>query len=57
MEKLAIGGIIYGIIMLILGIAGLYNKANLCSYNVAAFLFFLGILALVFSIYYVRTKK
>ncbi len=57
MDKLGIGGLIYGIILLILGIAGLYNKANLCSLYVAAFLFILGILALVFSVYFGRKKK
>jgi hypothetical protein len=57
MDKLGIGGLIYGIILLLLGIAGLYNKANLCSYYVAAFLFILGILALVFGVYLSRKKK
>ena len=57
MDKLGIGGLIYGIILLILGIAGLYNKANLCSFYVAAFLFILGILALVFSVYFGRERK
>jgi len=57
MEKWGIGGLIYGIILLILGIAGLYNKANLCSYYVAAFLFILGILALVFGVYFIRAEK
>jgi len=57
MDKLGIGGLIYGIILLILGIAGLYNKSNLCSFYVAAFLFILGILALVFSVYLGREKK
>ena len=57
MDKLGIGGLIYGIILLILGIAGLYNKANLCSFYVAAFLFILGILALVLSFYFGRKKS
>jgi hypothetical protein len=57
MNRLGIGGLIYGIILLILGIAGLYNKANLCSYYVASFLFILGILTLVFTIYFERKKK
>jgi hypothetical protein len=57
MDICAIGGLIYGIMLLLLGIAGLFNKANLCSYYVAAFLFILGILALVFGIYFARVKK
>ena len=57
MEKGGIVGLIYGIILLVLGIAGLYNKAYLCSYYVAAFLFILGILALFFGIYFGREKK
>ncbi len=57
MEKGGIVGLIYGIILLVLGITGLYNKANLCSYYVAAFLFILGILALIFGFYFGREKK
>ena len=57
MDILGKGGLIYGMILLILGIAGLYNKANLCSFYVAAFLFILGILALVLSVYFNREKK
>jgi len=57
MEKGGIIGLIYGFILLVLGIAGLYNKANLCSYYVAGFLFILGILALIFSFYFGREKK
>ena len=57
MEKGGIVGLIYGIILLVLGIAGLYNKANLCSYYVAAFLLILGILALIFGVYFSREKK
>ena len=57
MEKGGIVGLIYGIILLILGGAGLYNKANLCSYYVAGFIFALGILALIFGFYFRREKK
>jgi len=57
MNVLVTGGIIYSIILLILGIAGLFNKANLCSFYVAALLFILGILALVFIIYFERAGK
>ncbi len=57
MEKGGIVGLIYGIILLVLGIAGLYNKANLCSYYVAAFLLILGMLALIFGFYFGREKK
>ncbi|MCK5301334.1 MAG: hypothetical protein KAJ21_05465 [Thermoplasmatales archaeon] len=57
MEKGGIIGLIYGIILLILGIAGLVNKANLCSYYVAAFLLILGMLALIFGFYFGREKK
>jgi hypothetical protein len=57
MNILGKGGLIYGIILLILGITGLYNKANLCSYYVATLLFILGILALVFIIYFEKMKK
>jgi len=57
MEKGGIVGIIYGIILLVLGIAGLFNKANLCSYYVAGFLLILGILALIFGLYFGRDKK
>ncbi len=57
MEKGGIVGLIYGIILLVLGIAGLFNKANLCSYYVAAFLLILGIFALFFGLYFGREKK
>ena len=57
MEKGGIIGLIYGVILLVLGIAGLYNKANLCSYYVAGFLFILGLLALFFGYYFGREKK
>ena len=57
MEKGGIVGLIYGIILLVLGIAGLFNKANLCSYYVAAFLLILGIFALFFALYFGREKK
>ena len=57
MEKGGIIGLIYGFILLVLGIAGLYNKANLCSYYVAGFIFALGILALIFGFYFGREKK
>ena len=57
MEKSGIVGLVYGVILLILGSAGLYNKANLCSYYVAAFLFILGILALSSGFYFGRKKS
>jgi len=56
-KKGGIVGLIYGLILLVLGIAGLYNKANLCSYYVAAFLFILGISALIFVVYFGKEKK
>jgi hypothetical protein len=57
MEKGGIVGLVYGIILLVLGIAGLYNKANLCSYYVAGFIFVLGLLALIFGFYFGREKS
>ena len=57
MKKGGIIGLIYGIILLVLGGFGLYNKSYLCSYYVAGFLFVLGILALIFGLYFGRTKK
>jgi len=57
MEKGGIVGLVYGVILLILGAVGLYNKANLCSYYVAAFLFILGLLALIFGYYFGREKS
>ena len=57
MEKIGMIGLVYGVILLILGAAGLYNKANLCSYYVAAFLFILGLLALIFVYYFGREKS
>ena len=50
-------GLLLGAILLILGIAGLYDKANLCSIYIAGFLFILGILALIFSFYFGKMKK
>ena len=50
-------GLLLGAILLILGIAGLYDKANLCSIYVAGFLFVLGILVLIFSYYFDKKKK
>ena len=50
-------GLILGVILLILGIAGLYDKANLCSVYVAGFLFVLGILALISSFFFGKKKK
>lgn len=57
MEKGGIVGLVYGIILLILGAAGLYNKANLCSYYVAGFIFVLGLLALFFGYYFGKEKS
>jgi len=57
MEKGGMIGIIYGIILLIIGGAGLYNKQYLCSFYVAAFLFIFGILALIFGSYFGKEKK
>jgi hypothetical protein len=57
MEKGGMVGLVYGVILLSLGVAGLYNKANLCSYYVAGFIFALGILALIFGFYLGRDKK
>jgi hypothetical protein len=57
MDVLGKGGLIYGIILLILGIAGLYNKANLCSYYIAGFLSVLGLLAIIVIIYFEKMKK
>ena len=60
MEKGGMVGIIYGIILLIIGGVGLYNKQYLCSVYVAAFLFILGILALIviaLAILYVKPPK
>ena len=50
-------GLIFGLILVILGIAGLYDKANLCSYYVAGFLFVLGILDVILVYYFNRKKK
>ncbi len=57
MEKGGIIGLVYGVILFILGAAGLFNKANLCSYYVAAFLFIIGLLALFFGFYFGREKN
>ena len=57
MEKGGMVGIIYGIILLIIGGAGLYNKQYLCSAYMAVFLFILGILALLFGVYFGKEKK
>ena len=57
MEKDRIVGLVYGVILLILGAAGLYNKGNLCSYYVAGFIFVLGLLALFFGYYFGREKS
>ena len=57
MEKGGVIGIIYGIILLIIGGAGLYNKQYLYSFYVAAFLFIFGILALIFGSYFGKEKK
>lgn len=57
MEKGGMVGLIYGVILLILGTAGLYNKANLCSYYVAGFIFVLGLIALFFGYYFGKEKS
>jgi hypothetical protein len=49
MEKGGMIGFVYGVILLILGAMGLFNKANLCSYYVAAFLVIIGLLTLIFG--------
>ena len=50
-------GLILWVILLILGIAGLYDKANLCSYYVAGFLFVLGVFVIFLSYYFSKKKK
>ena len=57
MEKGGMVGLVYGVILLVLGAAGLYNKANLCSYYVAGFIFALGLLALFFGYYFGKEKS
>ena len=58
MEKIEmLLGLILGLILVILGIAGLYNKANLCSYYVAGFLLALGLVVIIFIYYSNRKKK
>ena len=50
-------GLILGLLLIILGIDGLYDKAYLCSIYIAGLLLVLGILALIFSYYFSKKKK
>ena len=56
MEAGGVVGIIYGIILLILGGLGIYSLDYLNTVYIAYFLFLLGILAIIAGVYLGRTK-
>ena len=56
MEKGGYVGIVYGIILLIIGILGFVNLDYLCNTYMAGLLLILGLLSFVFAAYFGKNK-